>query len=88
MSPCMPKWRPEAHFELKSDVWEMKRRDLAIPSPELLLLCMLLPRDNRRTKPASFKWRLGPQLVFLVLIPVPIKKLDVLRYILSPSKWI
>ena len=30
----------------------------------------------------------GPPLVFLVLIPVLIKNLDVLRYILSPSEWI
>ena len=33
MSPYRPKWRSEAHFELKSDVWEMKRRDLAHTKP-------------------------------------------------------
>ena len=88
LSPYMPKWRSEAHFELKSDVWEMKRRDLAHTKPRTALLCMLLPRDNRRRKPASFKWRLGPPLVFLVLIPVLIKKLDVLHYIFSISEWI
>ena len=29
MSPYRPKWGPEAHFELKSGDWEMKRRNLA-----------------------------------------------------------
>ena len=68
--------------------WTPRDAIWTTPSPKLLLLCMLLPKSNMRTERASFKCRLGPQLVFLVLIPVHIKKLDVLHYILSISKWI
>ena len=92
LSPYRPKWRSEAHFELKSDVLDTKSARDAIwttPSPKLLLLCMLLPKSNMRTERASFECRLGPQFIFLVLNPVHIKKLDVLHYsILTISKWI
>ena len=81
MSPYRPKWRPEAHFELKSGVLTGRSAIWPILSPKLLVTCIILPWGMRRTKPASFKCRLGPQLVFLVLIPVQIKKLDVLHHI-------
>ena len=34
MSPYRPKWRSEAHFELKSDVLDTKRRNLDHTKPK------------------------------------------------------
>ena len=50
LSPYMPKWRPEAHFELKSDVWEMKRRDLAHTKPRTAVIMHAVTQGQQGNK--------------------------------------
>ena len=50
LSPYMPKWRSEAHFELKSDVWEMKRCDLARTKPRTAVIMHAVTQGQQEKK--------------------------------------
>ena len=47
------KWRPEAHFELKSDVLEIKRRNLARTKPKTAVVMHAVSQGQQENKASA-----------------------------------
>ena len=50
MSPYRPKWRSEAHFELKSDVLDTKRRNLDHTKPKTTVVMHAVTQGQQENK--------------------------------------